>query len=396
MTDSAIPAGDDSVTAARGGWTEPSSTPASNPPIYQTTAFDVDGLDQLNAVVSGQEHGYIYTRDGNPNQSAFAEDIARLEHAEEGVVGASGMGVISALLLSHCKTGDHVLAARLLYGRTVQLLQQLERSFGVEVTFFDANDPGSVSGFVRDETKLCLLEGISNPLMEVADIPAIVEAAGDVPVILDNTFATPILQKPIELGAAAVIHSASKYLNGHGDVMMGVIAGDRYLIRRTRQFLALFGANGNPLESWLASRGLRTLPLRMRQVSSTAQTIAEWLETVPQVERVYYPGLPTHASHEIAKRLLPHGFGGMLSFDLAGGKPAVNQFLKSLHEIIPFSPTLADARTTLSYPTGTSHKFMKPEERAAYGIGDGLVRLSIGLEEAEPLQLELESAFNSL
>ena len=387
---------DDSVISARGGWTTPSSTPPSNPPIYQTTAFDLDGLDQLHEVVTGNEHGYIYTRDGNPNQSAFAEDIAKMERAQEGEVGASGMGVISALIMSHCKTGDHVLAGQVLYGRTVQLLQQLERSFGVKVTFFDANAPSSISSLVRPETKLCLVEGISNPLMEVADLPAILESVGDVPVIVDNTFATPVLQKPMELGASAVVHSASKYLNGHGDVMMGVIAGNKYIVRRTRQFLTMFGANGNPLESWLASRGLRTLPLRMQQVSQTAQSLAEWLETLPLVDRVYYPGLPAHASYQIAQRLLPHGSGGMLAFDLQGGKSAVNAFMNSLHGIIPFSPTLADARTTLSYPAGTSHKFMTAEERSAYGIGDGLVRLSIGLEDVNSLRSELESAFHQL
>ncbi len=395
MTDSLYPS-DDSVISARGGWAKPSSTPPSNPPIYQTTAFDLDGLDQLAEVVSGEQHGYIYTRDGNPNQSAFAEDVARLEHAEEGVVGASGMGVISALVMSHCKTGDHILAARVLYGRTVQLLQQMQKSFGVEVTFFDANDPASLSTLVRPDTKLCLLEGISNPLMEVADLPKIIEAAGSVPVVVDNTFATPILQKPMKMGAAAVVHSASKYLNGHGDVMMGVIVGNKYIIRRTRQFLALFGANGNPLESWLASRGLRTLPLRMKHVSETAISLAEWLDSHPKVDRVYYPGLPTHPSHKIAQQLLPNGFGGMLAFDLVAGKTGVNPFMKSLHETIPFSPTLADARTTLSYPTGTSHKFMSAEERAEYGIKDGLVRLSVGLEDAASLQTELESTFNQL
>jgi cystathionine beta-lyase/cystathionine gamma-synthase len=387
---------DDSVISARGGWVKPSANPPSNPPIYQTTAFDLDGLDQLAEIVSGEQHGYIYTRDGNPNQSAFAEDVARLEHAEEGVVGASGMGVISALVMSHCKTGDHILAARVLYGRTVQLLQQMQKSFGVEVTFFDANDPASLSSLVRPETKLCLVEGISNPLMEVADIPAIVQAVGKVPVIVDNTFATPILQKPIEMGASAVVHSASKYLNGHGDVMMGVIVGNKYIIRRTRQFLALFGANGNPLESWLASRGLRTLPLRMKQVSQTAMILSEWLDAHPKVERVYYPGLSNHSSYEIAQRLLPQGCGGMLAFDLKAGKASVNSFLKSLHESIPFSPTLADSRSTLSYPTGTSHKFMSAEERAEYGIKDGLIRLSVGLEDAASLQTELESAFNQL
>lgn len=387
---------DDSSTAARGGWVEPFTTQPSNPPIYQTTAFDLDGLDQLDSVTSGQEHGYIYTRDGNPNQSAFAEDVARLERAEAGAVGASGMGVISALLLSHCKTGDHILAARVLYGRTAQLLNQLERSFGIEVTYFDATDPAAIPGVLRESTRLCLIEGISNPLMEVADIPAIAEQLGEIPLVVDNTFATPILQKPMELGASAVVHSVSKYLNGHGDVMMGVISGNKFLVRRTRQFIALFGFNGNPLESWLASRGLRTLPIRMERVSNTAQSLAEFLCAHPQVEQVYYPGLAQHPSHETAKRLLPHGYGGMLSFDLADGKAAANRLLKLLGHTIPFSPTLADARTTLSHPATTSHKFMTPEERKTYGIGDGLVRLSVGLEDARSLQAELESALDSL
>ncbi len=390
------PASDDAALAARGGWTAPFTTPPSNPPIYQTTAFDLDGLDQLAAVTSGQEHGYIYTRDGNPNQSAFADDVAKLERAEAGAVAGSGMGVISALVLSHCKTGDHVLAARVLYGRTAQLLNQLQRSFGIEVTWFDSSDPASISAVRRSETKLCLVEGISNPLIEVADLPAIVEQLGEIPLVVDSTFATPILQKPMELGAAAVVHSASKYLNGHGDVMLGVAAGHAAIIRRTRQFIALMGFNGNPLESWLASRGLRTLSLRMQRVSETAERLAQFLRSQSHVLRVYYPGLPDHPTHAVAQRMLPHGFGGMLSFELEGGQPAANQFLRALHGVIPFSPTLADARTTLSHPATTSHKFMSAEERAACGIADGLVRLSVGLEDAESLERELAAALQTL
>jgi cystathionine beta-lyase/cystathionine gamma-synthase len=272
------------------------------------------------------------------------------------------------------------------------MLNQLQDSFDIDVTYFDANDPSSLSAMVREKTRLCLIEGISNPLMEVADIPAIVQQMQDIPVVVDNTFATPILLKPMEYGAGAVIHSVSKYLNGHGDVMMGAVAGKASIIRRTRQFMTLFGFNGNPMESWLASRGLRTLPLRMDRVSATALTLAKFLQQHELIERVYYPGLPAHPSFPIAQRLLPRGFGGMLSFDLRGGQSAANRLLRALHGRIPFSPTLADARTTLSHPATTSHKFLSAEERARYGIGDGLVRLSVGLEDAESLQTELSEA----
>jgi cystathionine beta-lyase/cystathionine gamma-synthase len=382
----------DDAVCARGGWTKEFRTRPSAPAIYQTTAFDMHGLEQLEAVAAGQEPGYIYTRDGNPNHDAFASDVARLERADAGVVAASGMGAMTAALLAHVRTGDHLVAARVLYGRTSQMLNHLKTSFDVTTTYVDATKPEEFARAATPQTKLAIVETISNPLMEVADLPAIVAALGGIPLLVDSTFATPCLSRPLEHGASLVFHSASKYLNGHGDVMLGVVVGKRDVIRRVRGMAALYGVNSNPFECWLASRGLRTLPLRMQRVSQTADQLARFLTTQPGVTRVYYPGLAEHPSHDQARRFLKQGFGGMLSFELRGGKPAVAALFRALADEIPFSPTLADARTTLSYPAGTSHKFMTAAERIEYGIGDGLVRLSVGLESASDLERELSAA----
>lgn len=386
----------DSTIAARGGWSPEFVTRPSAPPIYMTTAFDLEDLGQLEAVATGREAGYIYTRDGNPNHEAFAADVAKLEGAEAGIVAASGMGALTAALLAIVKSGDHIIAARLLYGRTGQLINHLCASFGVKVTYVDVADPSAFAAAVTPETRLCIVESVSNPLVEVTDIPAIVRALGSVPLLVDNTFATPSLLRPMEHGAQLVWHSASKYLNGHGDVMLGVLVGHASLMRKVRGALSLYGMNSNPMETWLGSRGLRTLPLRMARVSETAQTLATFLQSQPAVTRVFYPGLPSHPTHALAKRLLPRGFGGMLAFELRGGRNAVDGFFRSLALTIPFSPTLADARTTLSYPAGTSHKFMTADERAACGITDGIVRLSVGLEDAADLQRELGAALARL
>ncbi|HET6426648.1 MAG TPA: PLP-dependent transferase, partial [Planctomycetaceae bacterium] len=284
----------DATIAARGGWTPEFVTRPSAPPIYMTTAFDLEDLGQLDAVATGREAGYIYTRDGNPNHEAFAADVARLEGAEAGIVAASGMGALTAGLLALVKTGDHLIAARLLYGRTGQLINHLCASFGVKVTYVDVSDPPAIAAAVTPETKLCIVESVSNPLVEVTDLPAIVQALGTVPLLVDNTFATPSLLRPIEHGAQLVWHSASKYLNGHGDVMLGVMVGAASLMRKVRGALSLYGMNSNPMETWLGSRGLRTLPLRMARVSETARTVATFLQTQLGVSRVFYPGLPIH------------------------------------------------------------------------------------------------------
>lgn len=387
------PVSSPSTVAARAGWAPEFTTRPSSPPVYMTTAFDIESLEQLDAVAGGREKGYIYTRDGNPNHEAFASDVALLERAEAGAVSASGMGALTAVLMAMVKTGEQVIAARVLYGRTGQLLDHLAASFGLKVTYFDIDDLNALRAAITLETRLCIVESISNPLLEVADLPAIVEVLNGIPLLVDSTFATPCLLRPIEHGATLVWHSVSKYLNGHGDVMAGVVVGPSNLIRKIRAMSSLYGVNANPFESWLASRGLRTLPLRMQRVSQTASEIAGFLKSHPQVSRVFYPGLTDHPHFVRASRLLPHGCGGMLAFDLAGGRASVDVLFRRLADVIPFSPTLADARTTVSYPAGTSHKFMTATARAACGIGDGLVRLSVGLEDAGDLIRELSAAF---
>lgn len=368
------------------------STPPSVPPIYQTTAFDIDDLKHLKWLMNGEADGYIYTRDGNPNQDAFAQTVAQLEHAEAGFVSGSGMGGLSAVTLSYVKAGDHAIVAEMLYGRSLQLYRRLRDDFGVEVSFVNACSPQSVAEARRDNTKLAFVESVSNPLLEVVDIPAVAEALGDVPLLVDSTFSTPCLMQPIELGATLVMHSASKYLNGHGDVTMGVVVGPEDRINAAIETASVFGNHASPFECWLASRGLRTLPLRMSRVSRTAQQIAEFLDEHPGVSRVLYPGLPQHPTHEVAKRLLPDGFGGMLSFEIRDADfDVVNRFMRGAIDI-PFSPTLADPATTLSHPATTSHRALSEEERERFGITCGLVRLSIGLEEPDLLMRELDTA----
>ena len=383
---------DPATVAARAGCAPEFTTKSSSPPVYLTTAFDLESLEQLEAVTGGGQKGYIYTRDGNPNHDAFTNDVATLEHAEAGAVMASGMGALTAILMAMVKSGDHVIAARVLYGRTGQLLDHLATNFGLKVSYFDVDDLSALKAALIPETRLCIVESISNPLLEVADLPAIVDVLQGIPLLVDSTFATPCLLRPIDHGATLVWHSVSKYLNGHGDVMAGIVVGPTNLIRKIRAMSSLYGVNANPFESWLASRGLRTLPLRMQRVSQTATEIAAFLQSDPHVFRVFYPGLTDHAHFDRARRLLPHGCGGMLAFDLPGGRPAVDMLFRRLADVIPFSPTLADARTTVSYPAGTSHKFMTAAARAACGIGDGLVRLSIGLEDASDLKREFAAA----
>lgn len=382
---------------SRMGHPRQSVTSPSTPPIYQTTAFDVQDLDVLSAIYAGDAQGDIYTRDSNPNHSALADSIASLEQAEAGAVFASGMGAIGSVFLTLASTGDHVVLAKALYGKTMQLASRMQERFGLTISTFDATRPETLTAQLTNRTKFVLVETISNPLVEVADIQAIAESLGTrIPLIVDGTFTTPELIRPCTLGASAVFHSASKYLNGHGDVMLGVAAGKASLIKRLSETASIFGQNANPFESWLCQRGLRTLPLRMSQICRTTRELAEHLSKHPAVRRVHYPLLAGHPSCETAQRLYAGGTGGILSIELAGiGFDIVNRFMHAA-SMIPFSPTLADARTTMSNPATTSHRFMSGKERQAIGIQDELVRISVGLEPVDQLRQELTAALDQL
>lgn len=367
-------------------------TQPSAPPIYQTTAFDIPDLDALAQLYAGTATGHVYTRDSNPNHTALGQSIAELEAAESAAVFASGMGAIAAVALTLCESGGHIVVARSLYGITLKLMTRLQQRFQVQVTYVDACNPDEVAAAVQANTRFGMIETVSNPLLEVADIRAVADALQGRPLVVDSTFTTPELIRPLRHGAAVVVHSASKYLNGHGDVMLGVAAGDSATMKAVRETSSIFGQNANPFESWLTTRGLRTLPLRMRQVCQTTQQLAEWLQQHSAVGRVYHPSLPNHETHATAMRLYPSGCGGIIAFSLpGGGRAAVNHFMQALPSI-PFSPTLADSRTTLSHPATTSHGFMTKAARAELGITDELVRLSVGLEPFELLQQELHAA----
>ena len=379
---------------SRMGHPKPSVTHPSAPPIYQSTAFDVPDLDVLEKINSDELHGDIYTRDSNPNQNALADSIASMEGTEAGAVFASGMGALGSIFLSLASAGDHVILARAIYGKTMQLAHRMQR-FGISISTFDATKPEQLATLLTEKTRFVLVETVSNPLLEISDIRAIANVLPtEIPLVVDSTFTTPELIKPCQHGASIVMHSASKYINGHGDVMLGLAAGSAAWMKRLNGTASVFGQNANPFESWLCQRGLRTLPLRMNQVCRTTTQLAQTLNGHPGIKRLHHPSLPGHVSYDIARQMYPSGTGGIFSIELAGeGTEVVNTFMRAA-ATSPFAPTLADARTTLSHPASTSHRFMSSTARAAIGICDELVRISVGLESFEQLQAELSAALN--
>lgn len=379
-------------------------------PIHPSVTYLYDEMDDLDAVFAGTRQGYVYARYGNPTVTALEEAVVALEaplpqpSPSEGervtaLAFASGMAAVHAALLAvGVRAGLAVVAAQDVYGATYALLDRLLRSQGVTVRFVDASDVEAVDVACAELKPVALLaETISNPLLKIADIATLAEIAHryGATFLVDNTFATPCLVQPLTLGADVVIHSATKYLGGHGDVLGGVIVTGEARRAALLDVLKLTGANLGPQEAWLVLRGLRTLPLRMRQHCENALLVAQWLERHPQVERVYYPGLPSHPQHELATRLFQgRGFGGIVSFDLRGaGQSEVFRFLEALRLCLP-ATTLGDVCTLALYPAHSSHRALTPEERARIGIGAGLVRLSVGIEAVEDIIGDLEQALD--
>jgi cystathionine gamma-synthase/methionine-gamma-lyase len=360
-----------------------------------------DDMADLDGVFGGERSGFVYPRYGSPTVSAFERAVAELEGGEDAVAFASGMGAVHAALLgAGVRAGTSVVAAADLYGATYALLERGLTALGVRVRFLDITDLDLVSQAVAEEQPVAVLcEIISNPLMKVADVPAlagIAHSAGAT-LIVDSTFSSPYLFRPLDHGADYAVHSATKYLAGHGDVMAGVVAcnAGRALDLRERQ--KLLGANLGPQQAWLALRGIKTLPLRLRQHCANAQIVAEWLAGHPAVARVHYPGLPGHPQHAIAARLFDgRGFGGMLSFDLRdAGQAEVFRFMEALELVLP-ATTLGDVYSLTLYPAHSSHRQVGPQVRAGLGIGDGLVRLSVGIEDAGDIIADLEQALETL
>ncbi len=376
------------------------STPTVTP-IWPATAYMYESMDEMDAVFEGTRSGPLYLRYGSPTVSAFEEAVAALEGAEGAQAYGSGMAAIhSALLAAGTKSGVSVVAALDVYGATYAALNRLLTTLGVSVRMVNVSDLEEVERAVK-ETKATILyaETISNPLLKVADVPALAEIAhhnGGV-LLVDSTFATPYLFKPLQSGADYAIHSATKYLAGHGDVLAGVVATSAENRHKLNELNKLVGGVLGPFEAWLALRGLKTLPLRVQRQCDNAQKIAEWLCDQPRVAKVNYPGLEEHAQHVLAQRLFGgKGYGGVLSFEIAGADKAMAfRFMEALTVCLP-ATTLGDIYSLVLHPATSSHRALTEEERARVGISNGLVRLSAGIESVDDIIADLEQALGKL
>lgn len=349
------------------------------PPIAQTSVYVYEDLEDYDAVARGDSPGHVYARNSNENVAMLEAAVAALEGAEAGVATSSGMAAILVAVAALAPKPGRVVAPPDLYGGTTLLFRNELATWGYELD--TQRDLDRLEGAV-----LVLAETITNPLVRVADLEGVCRRAADagVPVLVDNTFATPIHCRPLELGASAVVHSATKYIGGHSDLVAGVVCGSRETMGRARASAARLGTTLGPFEAWLALRGLRTLHLRMPRHSANALQLAMALQEAPGVVAVHYPTLPGSAQEELARRLLPNGAGGMLAFQLDGGRAAV-QRLTSRLELGLFAASLGGVETTISHPEITSHRYLTPEQRTELGIGPGTVRVSAGLEASDDI-----------
>jgi len=388
--------------AARAGRGAPPSAVSRPlmPPIYQSTVYAFESLADVDAYYEGDAPGAVYYRYGTPTHAAFETAVAALEGAEAAVAAASGMAVITAAVLSLTGAGDRIVADRYAYGGTYTLLTTELPRLGVEVTLVDVQDHAAVERALARGTDAAhptalLIEALTNPSLRVADVPALCALGGayDVPVIVDATFTSPALLRPLEHGAALSWHSVAKYLGGHSAATGGVISGRKDMVGAIRDKIVHLGGCQGVQDAWLALLGLPTLPLRMAAHTQTAHTVAAYLAAHPAVERVFYPGLSTHPGYDVAQRLYPDGCGGMLSFDLAGGETAARTVLDNLGEIA-FAPSLADVATTVSYPYATSHRGLPDDTLRAMDVGKGMIRLSAGIEDPADVIADLDRALS--
>jgi cystathionine beta-lyase/cystathionine gamma-synthase len=369
---------------ARSPGPSPSATRPLVEPIHLSSVYRMAGLDQVDAVYRGEQQGFVYARDGHPNAAQLAARLAELESAEAGLVCASGMGAEAAVALALLDRESHVALADSLYGKTTSLFVRELARFGVSSSLFDPTESASLARALNPQTRLVLVETLSNPLVRLADLEGLAHVSREarVPLVVDNTFA-PLICRPIEQGATLVIHSLTKLIGGHSDLTLGVVVGSRPLIDRAASVASTFGLTGNPFESWLCARGLATLGVRSARACATALDLAGRIESHRHVQAVHYPGLTSHPDHLRAPRMLAGGFGTIVTFDL-GTREAADAFIRDVADI-PFAPSLADVSTTLSHPATTSHRGQPAELLEQLGITPGLIRLSIGLEDPDDL-----------
>lgn len=368
-------------------------------PIYQTSTFIFDSAEQGGRRFALEEAGYIYTRLGNPTTTVLEDKIAALEEGEAAVATSSGMGAISSTLWTILKAGDHIVTDKTLYGCTFALMCHGLTRFGIDVTFVDTSNLDEVKNAMRENTRVVYLETPANPNLKIVDIEALAKLAHTNPntlVIVDNTFATPYMQKPLTLGADIVVHSVTKYINGHGDVIAGLVITNKALADQIR-FVGLKDMTGavlGPQDAYYIIRGMKTFEIRMERHCKNARRVVEFLNNHPKIEKVYYPGLETHPGYEIAKKQMKD-FGAMISFELKGGFEAGKTLLNSL-KLCSLAVSLGDTETLIQHPASMTHSPYTKEEREAAGITDGLVRLSVGLENVEDIIADLEQGLEKI
>jgi len=368
-------------------------------PIYQTSTFIFDSAEQGGRRFALEEAGYIYTRLGNPTTTVLENKIAALEEGEAAVATSSGMGAISSTLWTVLKAGDHIVTDKTLYGCTFALMCHGLTGFGIDVTFVDTSNLDEVKNAMKENTRVVYLETPANPNLKIVDIEALAKIAHTNPntlVIVDNTFATPYMQKPLTLGADVVVHSVTKYINGHGDVIAGLVITNKALADQIR-FVGLKDMTGavlGPQDAYYIIRGMKTFEIRMERHCKNARKVVEFLNNHPKIERVYYPGLETHPGYEIAKKQMKD-FGAMISFELKGGFEAGKTLLNSL-KLCSLAVSLGDTETLIQHPASMTHSPYTKEEREAAGITDGLVRLSVGLENVEDIIADLEQGLQKI
>ena len=368
-------------------------------PIYQTSTFIFDSAEQGGRRFALEEAGYIYTRLGNPTTTVLEDKIAALEEGEAAVATSSGMGAISSTLWTILKAGDHIVTDKTLYGCTFALMCHGLTRFGIDVTFVDTSNLDEVKNAMKENTRVVYLETPANPNLKIVDIEALAKLAHTNPntlVIVDNTFATPYMQKPLTLGADVVVHSVTKYINGHGDVIAGLVITNKALADQIR-FVGLKDMTGavlGPQDAYYIIRGMKTFEIRMERHCKNARRVVEFLNNHPKIEKVYYPGLETHPGYEIAKKQMKD-FGAMISFELKGGFEAGKTLLNSL-KLCSLAVSLGDTETLIQHPASMTHSPYTKEEREAAGITDGLVRLSVGLENVEDIIADLEHGLEKI
>lgn len=379
------------------GYDPRDSEGALTPPVYMTSTYAFTSAEEGGAILRGEASGYVYGRTKNPTQDLLERRLAELEGGEAALVTASGMGAITTSLWTLLSQGDDVIIDHTLYGSTYAFFMHGLTKFGVTARPVDLTDPDNLRTAITDKTKAVYLETPANPNLRILDIAAIAEITRSrgAMLIVDNTFATPALQRPLSQGADLVVHSATKYLGGHGDLLAGVAVGSAELIKRIRLegIRLLTGATIAPLTAFLVMRGLKTLELRMERHCESAQALAELLEDHPAVETVSYPGLPSSPGHTVASRQMAR-FGGLVAFDMKGGQEAGFRFMNRL-ELVTRAVSLGDAETLVQHPASMTHSTYTPEERAAHGITEGMLRISLGLESLPDILDDVTQALSA-